>query len=275
MASPIKTRAQRKAASGLKFLIAGKAGVGKTHLAKELSEAGRRVLFIDGEAGMLSLGDADIDSINIREFALEIGITPWQLIRHIAVLFAGANPSKQGDADLYGKAHYNEAVRVLGDPSNYADYDVLFFDSISEFSRESFLWASQQPEMITRSGAIDTRGVYGLAGREMVELMRNLQHIPGREVLMIGGLKEKESENGDSSFRLMMSGNSPANELPYIFDEVFTLVSYTEGETVKRAFVTDAANDHGYPAKDRSGALSPVEHGSLVDIINKIKSHTN
>ncbi len=154
---PIKTAAQRKANVSLSILLAGGAGVGKTTQAKILHKAGYKVLVIDGEAGMLSVDDAKLDSIPVREFAQEAGVTPWQLCRNIAVVLAGSNPAKTGDADIYGKAHYKAACAMLGGANVFDQYDVIFFDSISEFSRDSFTWSCQPDECQTRHRNLEDR----------------------------------------------------------------------------------------------------------------------
>ncbi|CAG23310.1 conserved hypothetical protein [Photobacterium profundum SS9] len=249
----------------MKVLITGISGIGKTSQIRSLIDAGKRVLVIDGEAGLLSVDDLDFSSIHVRDVAVDFGTSAWQICRHLAVLLTGANPSVAAD-DIYSHAHYGMARSMLGDDI-FDDFDVVFWDSITEFCRDSLIWSQQQDEVITKQGAIDKRAVYGLVGQQMVNFIRQVQH-GKKDIVMIGGLKEKIDESGESSYSLLLEGSKSGVELPYIFDEVLTMIA---DENEKRFFITSASNSRGYPAKDRSGNLQAIEPADLNNVINKIK----
>ena len=61
---------------GVKFLIKGPSGVGKTSLLRTLPDPSR-VLFIDSDAGDLCVQDVPVDTIQIDD---------WQTARNIACL---------------------------------------------------------------------------------------------------------------------------------------------------------------------------------------------
>lgn len=265
--SLIKSKKDREESLYVKMLVTGLSGVGKTSRITDLTEKGLKVLVVDGEAGLLSVKKSDFDSIHVREVAAEVGTTAWQLIRHIAVLLTGANPNSAPNTP-YSAAHYAAASNLFG-ANAFDEYDAIFFDSITEFARDAKSWATQQDSVLTKQGAIDMRAVYGLIGDEMVGFMRQVQHA-NCDVVCVGGLREKISEDGVPSYSLLLEGSKSSAELPYIFDEVLTLIANPD-DLEKRQFVTCASNSHGYPAKDRSGELSPIENANLYEVINKIK----
>jgi hypothetical protein len=86
---------------GVKALIVGPAGVGKTSLLRTLDPA--RTLFLDVEAGDLSVQDVPVDTIRIDE---------WSAARDIACKVGGPNPSYPPTA-CYSAAHYNTVGGAL------------------------------------------------------------------------------------------------------------------------------------------------------------------
>ena len=116
---------------GAKALIIGPTGVGKTCLLRTLNPV--RTLFVDIEAGDLSVLDVPVDTIRIND---------WPAARDLACRISGPDPSFPETA-CYSRAHY-EAIG--GELENLAKYDVIFVDSITAISRLSFRWAEQQPE---------------------------------------------------------------------------------------------------------------------------------
>ena len=67
---------------GVKVALIGSTGVGKTSQLRSFDPA--RVLFLDGEAGDLSVQDVPVDTLRIDD---------WQTARNIAVRIGGPNPS--------------------------------------------------------------------------------------------------------------------------------------------------------------------------------------
>jgi len=136
---------------GVKILLIGPTGVGKTSQLRTLDID--RVLFVDGEAGDLSVQDVPVDTIRIDD---------WATARNIAVRIGGPN-SSFAPVSCYSEAHYKAVGGAL---ENLDRYDLIFVDSITAISRLSFRWAEQQPEARSeRTGAKDLRSTYGLHGR--------------------------------------------------------------------------------------------------------------
>ena len=243
---------------GVKALIVGPAGVGKTSLLRTVDPA--RTLFVDVEAGDLSVQDVPVDTIRLDD---------WPAARDLACRIGGPNPSFPLTA-CYSQAHY-EAVG--GPLENLERYDTIFVDSITAVSRLSFRWVEQQPEAFSeRTGKKDTRGAYGLLGREMINWFHQLQHARGKNVIFVAILEKVVDELNGTTWQPQMEGARTGRELPGILDELITMqwISF-EGDTVPvRAFVCTSPNSWGYPGKDRSGLLEQFEKPHLGELIEKL-----
>jgi hypothetical protein len=242
---------------GVKGLITGPVGVGKTSLLRTLDP--ERTLFVDIEAGDLSIQDVPIDTIRVDD---------WPTARDLACRIGGPNPSFPPTA-CYSQAHYESVGGAL---ENLDRYETIFVDSITAISRLSFRWSEQQPEAFSeRSGKKDTRGAYGLHGREMINWLTQLQHTRGKSVFFVGILEKVTDEFNRIEFAVQMEGGKTGRELPGIVDQIVTMnwVDFGDG-TPQRAFVCTSPNPWLYPAKDRSGRLDQVEKPHLGELIAKL-----
>ena len=79
---------------GVKIALIGSTGVGKTSQLRTLDPD--RVLFVDGEAGDLSVQDVPVDTIRIDD---------WATARNVAVRIGGFNASF-APTSCYSEAHY-------------------------------------------------------------------------------------------------------------------------------------------------------------------------
>jgi len=243
---------------GVKLLVIGPTGVGKTSLLRTLDPP--RVLFLDGEAGDLSVQDVPVDTIRIDD---------WETARNIAVRIGGPNPSF-APTSCYSEAHFKA---VGGWLENLERYDLIFADSITAISRLSFRWAEQQPEARSeRTGAKDLRSIYGLHAREMLMWLHQLQHARGKHVVFIGVLEKITDDFGRFvEFRLQMEGAKVPREIGAIVDEVIVMEFLDFGNHKPvRGFTCAAPNPWGYPAKDRSGKLDVTEPPHLGNLLAKI-----
>ena len=64
-------------------------------------------------------------------------------------------------------------------------------------------WAKSQPDAFSpRTGKPDLRGAYGLLGREVIGLLKHLQHAPGKSAIFVGGLDCYVTDLGREVFAL-------------------------------------------------------------------------
>jgi hypothetical protein len=244
---------------GAKMLIIGPSGVGKTSLLRTLDPA--RTLFFDVEAGDLAVQDVPVDTIRVDD---------WSTARDLACRIGGPNPSFPPTA-CYSQAHF-EAVGGWLDGLDR--YDTIFVDSITAVSRLSFRWAEQQPEAFSeRTGRKDTRGAYGLHGREMINWLHQLQHARGKNVILVAILEKVDELNG-ATWQPQMEGSRTGRELPGIVDEIITMqwISFADNDAPVRAFICTQPNSWNYPAKDRAGRLQQIEKPHLGELIERLIS---
>ena len=247
---------QRKPIKGAIF---GPHGIGKTSLLWTVNPD--KTLFLNLEGGELAIQDCPVDMIRIQT---------WEEAMNMACLVTGPDPSRRSD-QAYSQAHY-DYVAGENDPSFLQKYDTVFWDSISVASRLCWQWATGQPESFSdKTGKVDTRGAYGLVGRELVRWLTHIQHCEDKNVWVVGGLDEKEDDFGRRKYDPQIEGSKAGLELPGIFDQIISMVMMKgEDGTPYRAFVCHRVNQWNYPAKDRSGRLHVVEEPHLGRLMEKI-----
>jgi hypothetical protein len=105
----------------------------------------------------------------------------------------------------------------------------------------------------------------------MVNWLKQFQHAPRVNVWLVGLLNEVKDDFGRTSFVMQVEGSKTALEAPGVLDQVLTMTQFTPEEGAPyRAFVTNALNQWGFPAKDRSGRLDLIEEPHLGKLMAKI-----
>ena len=259
---PIITADQRMAQPrGIKGVIFGKSGVGKTSLL--LSLAAEFTLFMDMEAGDLAVEGWPGDTIRPRT---------WDECRDFAVFIGGPNPALRDD-QYYSQAHYDRVLEKYGNPSALAKYQTIFIDSITVAGRLCFQWCKGQPQAISeKTGKPDLRGAYGLHGQEMIAWITHLQHTRTKNLWFVGILDEKTDDFNRRFYAAQIEGSKTGLELPGIVDQVITMAEVRPEEgNPYRAFICQTINPWSYPAKDRSGRLNMMEEPHLGRLMDKIR----
>ena len=104
----------------------------------------------------------------------------------------------------------------------------------------------------------------------------HLQHVRDKHVIYVAILEEKTDDFNRRYYQLQLEGSKTALELPGVLDEVVTLaVLKADDGSTYRGFVTGADNSFGFPSKDRSGRLDPIEEPHLGRLIAKCLGQAN
>ena len=225
MSLPIISAQQRMAErKGVKLLMLGKSGIGKTTRLKDLDPA--TTLFIDIEAGDLAVADWPGDTIRPAS---------WPESRDFFVFLAGPDKSLPSDS-AFSQAHYDHVIEQFGDTAQLDRYQTFFLDSITQLSRQCFAWCKTQPGTVSdRSGKPDLRAAYGLLGQEMISALTHLQHARGKNVVFVAINDERLDDYNRKVFVPQIEGSKTSLELPGIVDEVVTLaeIKAEDGSTYR------------------------------------------
>jgi len=276
MSLRIITADERLSKAGAKTTMAifGPSGVGKTSLLKTLPPA--ETLCIDLEAGMKSVQDWPGESIPVRTFADAIDI---------GCLVGGVNPAADPNG-FFSEGHYQHLSQTYPDlVQMIAGKRIIFLDSITDLTRQAMAWAKTRPEAFSdKTGKPDSRGAYGLLAREVIGLLKHLQHAPGKTVIFVGILERITDEFNRTTWQPQMEGGKAGRELPGIVDQVISMSLFAADEDSWRheperadirRLVCRAGNPFGLPAKDRSGRLDVTEPPDLGALLAKINSPQN
>lgn len=115
----------------------------------------------------------------------------------------------------------------------------------------------------------DGRAIYGDMIKDMTKIIKEFRDLPGYHVYMTAQMeRQKDESTGVILNGPGMPGKRLGEKLPYLPDELFKLDIEGIGANSYRLLRTqpDYLND----AKDRSGALNPIEEPHIGKIINKI-----
>ncbi len=269
MPLPIISPEQRMAQAKATVLIAAPQGYGKTYQANFLEDQ-ERCMFLNSEAG-------DLSAMGYKGPMLKV--ESWLQARDYAVLLAGPDISRT-DAQPYSQKHYNDCVQAYG--GEYKDdFDLIFVDSITDYSRMCFEWCKTQPQAFSeKTGKPDTRGAYGILKGEILQWVRHMQRVSSKTLVLNCIFQNKVDEYKRENWGLQTEGAATAMELPGIVDAVIMLdfnydengaiLKYDDGE-LQRIFRTNRDNPYGYAFKSRGGRLLPIEPANIALIIKKMK----
>ena len=216
----------------IKACVTGAAGTGKTSLMGTVPE-GDTVCVLSAEGGLLSVRDHVLAG-RIHEF-------PIKSIKDL-----------------------QDGLAALKTEPFRERYQWVFLDSLSEIA----ILCKKELEDRNSGQPLDFKG-WGAYDRTMSSLIRAFRDLEGYNVVVICA---ETVEYDDLKRRFVgpaMPGKSLKEILPHIFDEVFHAVVEID-EKGQEHYRLYTKKRPGFPGKDRSGKLAPVEQPNLAAIKAKI-----
>lgn len=232
------TAEQASDVGGIKVLVYGDAGMGKTMLAATMPAP----VLISAESGLLSLKQKNIQRV--------FGPNSPGISYHIPVILV------RNVEDL------SEAYRWACSAAEAAQFQSVGLDSVTEIAEVVLNNAKRQVK--------DPRQAYGELIEKMESLVRAFRDLPGKNVYMAAKMEPMKDElTGIVRYGPSMPGAKLGPKLPYFFDEVFRLAVNKDPQGNAYRFL-QTQPDLQFVAKDRSGALASMEPPHLTHVFNKI-----
>jgi hypothetical protein len=232
------TTQQAATGSGVKCLTYAPAGYGKTMLCATAPAP----FLLSAESGLLSLRRPNIERV----------FGPGR--QDICYDIPGAEIKSMDDL--------NEAYLWLKGSAESRYFLTVEIDSITEIAE--VLLAKE------RKINKDPRQAYGELITKMMQLLRDFRDLPGKHVYMSAKMEPfRDEATGSTKYGPSMPGTKLGVQLPYLFDEVFRMGTGVDQQGQPFRFL-QTQPDAQYEAKDRSGALAPIEYPHLYSVFNKI-----
>ena len=224
--------------SGVKCLAYGPSGVGKTVL---MATAPYPIL-ISAEAGALSLKQSNLERL--------YGVGNPHICYNMPMI------------EIRTVEDLQDAYNWCATSPQANQFLTICMDSISEIGEVVLNNAKRQVK--------DPRQAYGELIEKMESVIRLFRDLPGRNVVISAKMEPSKDElTGIVRYGPSMPGAKLAQKLPYFFDEVFRLGIGQTPQGEKYRFL-QTQPDLQFEAKDRSGALAPVETPILSAVFAKI-----
>ena len=240
MAIAWSTTQQQAHSNGVKVLVYGDAGMGKTMLCASAPAP----LLVSNESGLLSLSPQNIERVYGKGTA---GICYNIPVAQVTTV-----------NDL------TEILTWLESSNDAKAIQTVCLDSISEIAEVVLNNAKRQVK--------DPRQAYGELIEKMESVIRGFRDLPGKNVYMTSKMEPTKDEmTGVVKYGPSMPGNKLQSKLPYFFDEVFRLGVNKDTQGNSYRFL-QTQPDLQFVAKDRSGALAAIEYPHLASVFNKISS---
>lgn len=239
MALEFTTTSRSAVMSGVKALIYGESGMGKT----ALCATAPRPLIVSAESGLLVLNK-----------------------RNLEKLYGVGNPAITYDIPVIQIRNVQDLTDVhiwLTTSPEAKNFDTVCIDSISEIGEVVLNNAKRVVK--------DPRQAYGELIEKMESVIRAFRDLPDKNVYMSAKLEPMKDElTGITRYGPSMPGAKLGQKLPYFFDEVFKLAVNKDAQGQSFRFL-QTSSDLQNIAKDRSGALDVMEPPHLTHVFNKIQ----
>ena len=210
---------------GVKCLVYGEAGVGKTMLCGTCPGP----LIISAEQGLLTLRNKDVPAIVVSSYAEVLEAFEW----------CRTTAASKG-------------------------IQTVCLDSISEIAEKCLVTEKAKTK--------DPRAAYGEMATSVIDLVKKFRDLPGFHVLVTA--KQTLSEDSVSGVVKAVPtapGRQVAEQLPYLFDEVFHAYAGKDPATQVPFYALRTRASFNAVAKDRSGSLDEIEYPDISNIIGKIQ----
>lgn len=226
--------------SGIKCCVYGGSGMGKTVLMATAPVP----LLISAESGALSLRKANLERL--------YGVGNAHICYNMPII------------EVKTVEDLTDAYNWCSQSAEAQAFQTVGMDSISEIAEVVLNNAKRQVK--------DPRQAYGELIEKMETLIRSFRDLPNKNVVITAKMEPSKDElTGVVKYGPAMPGAKLGNKLPYFFDEVFRLGVGQTPQGEKYRFL-QTQPDLQFEAKDRSGALAPVEAPILSAVFAKILS---
>jgi hypothetical protein len=238
MALKWTTAEQASQLNGIKCLVYGDSGYGKTVLTATLPQP----LLLSAESGTLSLKRKNLERL--------FGVNTAGICYDIPTI------------QITNVDDLTEAYRWCSQSADARYFQSIALDSISEIGEVVLNNAKRQVK--------DPRQAYGELIEKMETLIRSFRDLPGKNVYMAAKQEPMKDEmTGVVKYTASMPGSKLGPKLPYYFDEVFRLGVNKDAQGNPFRYL-QTQPDLQFVAKDRSGALAPMEYPHLGALFAKI-----
>ena len=238
MALNFTSTEQLAQSNGVKVLVYGDSGMGKT----VLSATAPAPVLLSAESGVLSLQRQNL----VKLFG--------ENNQHICYNIPTITISTVDEL--------TEAYEWMSKSAEAVQFQSVCIDSISEIAEVVLNNAKRTVK--------DPRQAYGELIEKMETVIRLFRDLPGKNVYMSAKMEPSKDElTGIIKYGPSMPGSKLGNKMPYFFDEVFRLAIGQDQQGQKYRYLqTDG--DMQYVAKDRSGMLDMQEFPHLGSVFSKI-----
>jgi hypothetical protein len=235
----ITTTKSHSASNGVKIILTGASGFGKTRAVSHLIKEGFKPLFISAESGTQSLKEFEIPMIDI-------------------------STNDKGEPVPMEKrfSRLGEVFKFLKEGQH--KFDTIYIDSLTEINKCLIAELKAKPEY---QDPKNTLKLYGENAEIMLKLARAFRDLPLNVVLVCLQSVEKD-EIGKRYITADLVGKV-ADHLPPLYDIILNLqIVEQEGKKIQR-FQCQAGDN--IVAKDRTGQLNFYEEYDLGKLFKKVK----
>jgi hypothetical protein len=155
-----------------------------------------------------------------------------------------------------------DAYQWSTESAEAAQFETICLDSLTEIAEVVLSNAKRTTK--------DPRQAYGELIERMGVVTRSFRDLSGKHVYMSAKQETiKDDSTGTTTYGPSMPGSKLGGQLPYLFDIVLRLNIGRTPEGQEYRYL-QTRPDFQSEAKDRSGALAPMEEPNLTSVINKI-----